>query len=128
MSTECQTLVIYGFQLDSKKLKSFEKGYKKIYSDFDIFEWFREVCENKYCDFFIDNAWHDDIEICDVYFGLVYENHLNPSLMVELEADRREEVIQEFIEVFGNCEVSAEFVLEEEYDLTPMFHAFTQTY
>ena len=129
MSIDYDVEVVYGFALDSRKLKSFEKGRQAVDPDFDIFHWFDEVAERGNCEFIVDNAWHDyDVNLCKVYFGIRYENRLNISLMAELDADRREEVTSEFINAFGGDLQTASVVLDENQDFIPDFFAFVSMY
>lgn len=126
MSIDYKTQVVYGFKLDSVKLKAFEEGYRMVIPDFNIFAWMNEKCEGGNCEFFVDNSWAENIALCDVYFGIGYENRLNVSLMVELEADRRDEVLNDFIKIMGDNRDSAEFMLGKEEELNPTFYAFTR--
>ena len=100
MSVSYDTRVIYGFKIDTEKLIKFFKEKKERNEKFNEFEWLDRVREDNNCEFFLSDLW-SNLEYCEIFFGISYENRLNPSLMVELEADRRQEVCDEFIGTFG---------------------------
>jgi hypothetical protein len=114
--------IIYGFKLDSKKLKERIKLATAVSPDFDIHEWMEEVTENSPCEFVYENHYRN-IGDSDIYFGIVYYNRITAENLAELERDRKEEICDEFIRIFLDYEL-----LDREQIVEPELHAVAQIY
>ncbi len=119
MSVNYEAEVIYGYKIDMEKFSSYIMGRKAVDPEFNIYEWLDEQNEQSNCEFIIADRYHD-VEDQDLYFGIRYENRLCTSLMVELEADRCQEIEDEFVRIFGE---NWFFLIEEGELVRPTFHA-----
>jgi hypothetical protein len=112
MSVDYEAAVIYGYKLNTVKFHSYILGRKAVDPKYDARNWIEEQNEWSNCEFIITNQ--------DIYFGIRYENRLCTSLMVELEADRCQEIEDEFVRIFGE---NWFFLIEEGELVRPTFHA-----
>lgn len=112
--------VVYGFKLDSKKLKERIKMATAVNPDFDIHEWMEEVTESSPCEFVYENHYCS-IGDSDIYFGIVYCNRITAENLAELERVRKEEVCDEFIRIFLDYEL-----LDREQIAEPELHVIAQ--
>lgn len=119
MSVDYKAEVIYGYKIDMEKFSSYIMGRKAVDPEFNIYNWLDEQNEQSNCEFILTNYYYD-VEDQDLYFGIRYENRLCTSLMVELEADRGQEIEDEFIRIFGE---NWFFLIEEDEPVSPTFHA-----
>ena len=120
MSVDYGMEVVYGFRLDRDKLKESFKMMKQLDEDFDEYVWVEEICESSVCEFVWENAY---CNICDsdIYFGVVFYNRITAETLAELEHDRREEVCDELIRIFGNYDI-----LDRDQIAEPELHAVAQ--
>ena len=122
MSVDYDVEVVYGFRLDHEKLKQGFELARQIDKDFDEYEWMEEVCECSCCEFVWGNHYCN-IGDSDIYFGVVFCNRITAETLAELERDRREEVCDELVRIFGNYDI-----LDREQIAEPELHAVAQVW
>lgn len=119
MSVNYDAAVIYGYKLDMVKFNGYILGRETVSPEFNVYDWIKEQNEQSNCEFITTNHYCN-IEDQELYFGIRYENRLCTSLMVELEADRMQEIEDEFIRIFGE---NWFFLIEKDEPFSPTFHA-----
>ena len=122
MSVDYGMEVVYGFKLDSEKLKESFKMMKQLDEDFDECVWIEEICEASACEFVWGNRYCN-IGDSDIYFGIVWYNRITAENLAELERDRREYVCDELVRIFGNYDI-----LDREQIAEPELHAVPQVW
>jgi hypothetical protein len=122
MSVDYGVEVVYGFKLDSKKIKEFISFAEQIYSDFNVYDWMEEEFESSCCEIVYSDHYRG-LGDSDVYFGVVFYDRITAASLFDLEVARKEEVCDELIRVFGNYDI-----LDDEQIAEPELHAVAQIY
>jgi hypothetical protein len=122
MSVDYGVEVVYGFKLDRDKFKESIKLLKQIDEDFDEYVWVEEICEASACEFVWENHYCN-IGDSDIYFGVVWYNRITAEGLAQLEHDRKEEVCDELVRIFGKYDI-----LDREQIAEPELHVVAQVY
>lgn len=114
MSVDYSIRMIYGFELNQDKFQDFVNKMEEENSDFDIYEWMEEIAEQSNCEFEYENHYDDITSDCNtVYFGITVYNRITAETLAEIERDRREEVCDELIRIFGSGDILQEYMVPE---------------
>jgi hypothetical protein len=122
MSVDYGMEIVYGFRLDREKFQKFVNEQEKLNPDFDVHEWCEEITEYSCCEFVYENHYCNMWD-SDIYFGVVWYNRITAENLAQLERDRKEEVCDELVRIFGNYDM-----LDREQIAEPELHVVAQVY